>query len=128
MYALPFWRLRSFVKMNDQAQALDLTLLENLYLTLGKETLENLIDGFLKRSDEIIELIQNPNLPDFFEKAHELKGMAANYGFSELATRAKDLEEAIESEAALQDPVKKLSDANQRAHLAIKEWLDNKSD
>lgn len=104
----------------------DLPILQGLYDALGKDKLAELVEGFLSRTDEIVIELQSPKTEGVYEKAHELKGMAANYGFAELSVLAKELEDIIKDDQPLEAQIEKLSDANQRAHHAIKEWLDSK--
>lgn len=108
-------------------QIFDLEMLQGLLEALGKDQCSSLITGFLDTADNIVtDIAALKESNAIFEKAHEMKGMAANFGFSELSEIAKtieDLSQAGDVEAA-HEHIKKLPDANQRAKKGIAEWLD----
>lgn len=112
--------------------SLDLNMLNSLLEVLGKGSFSGLIDGFVSRADEIVEELKvEGNTPESFHaKAHEMKGMSANYGFPELSAIAKKIEEGSKSDMPqeqIMPLIEKLSDANQRAQKDIKIWLDQQS-
>ncbi len=109
----------------SNSDVFDLRILQNLLDTLGKDQFLPLVSGFLEKSDEITaELSHLKDAQAIHEKAHEMKGMAANFGFAELSAIAKDIEDIGENTDIVQAHIKKLSGANQRAKISIKEWLD----
>ncbi len=96
---------------------------------LGKEQFADLIEGCLKTGDDLIskliDLKEGGDIDDIVDRAHELKGMAANFGFTELSNIAGNIERAARDEnqdAALLE-IEKLPDANQSAKTAIQTWL-----
>lgn len=114
--------------MKNDTNIFDLNILNSLFETLGKEKLAELLEGYIGRADELVELLSSGHVDQIFEKAHEMKGMAANYGFAEVSAQAKVLEDVVQAEQDVTEAVKKLSDAHRRAKIAIAEWLDNKGD
>ena len=107
----------------------DQSMLENLVTGLGQEKFNDLIQSFIEKADEIVAALgwlrQNPDIGAIRERAHELKGMAANFGIIELSQIAGTAERAARNDdlkTALAE-IEKLPDANRRAKEAITKWL-----
>lgn len=105
-------------------------MLQSLKDTLDKENLAELIKGFTDKSDELVEFLDknqtNTDMELINEKAHELKGMAANFGMTELSDIAGQAEKAAGNDdlKTAQAALGMLSDANARAYAAITKWIN----
>ncbi|MCB1531872.1 MAG: response regulator [Alphaproteobacteria bacterium] len=106
-------------------KALDRDMIQGLLSSLGAEQFKNLMDGYIKTADEIVEALLSLQDSDdettIREKSHELKGMAANFGVRETSKISGAIEKAAQDgnlEAA-HEAIKKLPDANRRAKDAI---------
>lgn len=112
--------------MCDDIDPLDLAVLDPLYDVLGKDKLQELLVGYTQRLDELVAIFQDPTIENMFERAHELKGMSANYGFSEISAWAKTLEDIADNHDTAQAHIKKLPDICQRAQKSISQWMSEK--
>ena len=66
--------------------AFDETMLRSLAETLPQAQFEELVDSFVEKANEIIEELEGlSDLEALHAKAHELKGMAANFGFTAIS-------------------------------------------
>jgi signal transduction histidine kinase/CheY-like chemotaxis protein len=109
----------------------DFNVLQGLLDALGKTQVEDLLKGYIEKADEIIKALDEQqklqNVTTIKERAHELKGMAANFGIIELSQIAGRAEKAAQNkdlQSALQE-VQKLPFANQKANIALKKWLES---
>ncbi len=116
------------VNIND---LLDILVLENLANTLGKEQFNDLLDGFLNKSDEIINNIDNivveGNILTLGARAHELKGMSGNFGMKHISSIADKVEKYAkisEKDKAI-NHAKKLKTANEETKAAFNKWIEN---
>lgn len=79
----------------------DYDTINSLKDSLGDEMLSELLDGVMKKSVEIIDVItaklKESDKENIKARAHELKGMSANFGLTALSGLAKDIEDAIKS-------------------------------
>ncbi|MCC7305502.1 MAG: response regulator [Alphaproteobacteria bacterium] len=107
----------------------DQGMMQGLLDALGKAQIADLMNGFVQKADEIVAALQQEsseeNLTAIRERAHELKGMAANFGIKELSAIAKKIEDAAQEakkDIAVAE-IEKLPQANDRAKEAIKDWL-----
>lgn len=107
----------------------DQSMLNNLLESLGQEQFGDLIQGFITTADDIISkmipLKEGGSVDEIRDRAHELKGMAGNFGITELSAIAGDIEKAAQDnnlDTALIG-IDKLPDANERAKNAITLWL-----
>ncbi len=115
---------------NIDMGALDHDMLKSLLDNLGKEQFSGLIDGFLAKADEIIDVLNQAadqnDVPGMGARAHELKGMAGNFGIKEVSKIAAETEKSAKlgngEEAA--GHIAGLADSNRNAKAAIKKWLD----
>jgi CheY-like chemotaxis protein len=108
---------------------MDDTIFQGLLDALGKEQVTSLIEGFSSKADEIIEQIAvaaaQKDSPALSARAHELKGMAANFGMREISEIAGKIEKAAKTSQTLTaiEEAKKLPDANARTKAEIKDRL-----
>lgn len=108
----------------------DETALRGLLESLGKEQVKALIHDCFTFADDIIEKIAaqgQDDLKDLGDRAHELKGMAANFGVSAVADIARNIESSAKSgdkERAWAE-AQKLKEANQRSQKEIADWLQS---
>ncbi len=79
-------------------ELLDLIMLEQLLETLSKDQFLSLLEGFLNKASEIIEIIETlcdeENLATLGSRAHELKGLAGNFGMQLLSKEAGEVEKS----------------------------------
>jgi nitrogen-specific signal transduction histidine kinase/DNA-binding NarL/FixJ family response regulator/HPt (histidine-containing phosphotransfer) domain-containing protein len=109
----------------ERANIINDMMVSNLKDSLGAKAFQDLLKGFFDKADELIEQLVAMQDSDDIEamraRGHELKGMAGNFGFTELAEISKiiehdskqgDLQKTVEA-------IKKLPAARQRASQAI---------
>ncbi len=115
----------------DTNDIINTQMLNGLIDNLGKEQFIDLIRGFFDKADEIINALTTlkdaENITAIMARAHELKGMAGNFGMSEMSTSADIIEEAAKNkdiQPALRE-IERLPKINQGAKLAIQKWLDS---
>ena len=103
----------------------DQAMLDNLSESLGEDSFKELLDSFFDKTDELVETLVGLKSSDdgvsIGARGHELKGMAANFGFTELAAISKIIEDSAKTgdiDRAVA-AIKKLPDANRRAHEAV---------
>lgn len=111
----------------------DEVMLKNLLDNLGKEQLTSLVHGFLDKSDQIVVEINKAKHDNDFQtmldRAHELKGMAGNFGMTALSKQAEDIERYIkvqENETAL-GICEGLPDINLISKQTLNLWLSQSS-
>ena len=82
----------------DVELLLDVDMLKQLLGTLKKDQFLSLLEGFQNKANEIIETIAgltgDENLATLGSRAHELKGLAGNFGMKKLSVDAGDIEKA----------------------------------
>lgn len=113
----------------EQSDLLDYEMLNSLMTNLGKEQCKGLMDGFLEKTDELVQAIEelapSKDMAQIGARAHELKGMAANFGLQSLGQDAGVIEKLAkdqEIETAL-ELIKTLSAAKDQSKTALSEWL-----
>jgi len=85
----------------------------------------------LDKTEEIVEaLIQasnDNNIEEIGKRAHELKGMAGNFGLVEISTIAGAAEKKVKSNEieGLEDVISGLPNAKERAIEALKDWAES---
>jgi len=116
----------SNIDLND---LLDTDMLQSLINTLGEEQFTNLLQGFLDKATEIIDgigiIIEENNIPAIGARAHELKGMAGNFGMKYVSDLASNIEKAAKT-SQTDDAInnaQKLSAANDQTQTALKKWV-----
>ncbi len=112
----------------DIDNLLDVNMLQNLFDTLGEEQFTNLLQGFLDKATEIIEEIETTikenNIPALGARAHELKGMAGNFGMKYISHLSSIIEKSAktsQTEEAISN-ARKLNAANDQTRAALTEW------
>jgi HPt (histidine-containing phosphotransfer) domain-containing protein len=113
----------------DFSAVFDVKMLDGLLRSLGKDQLIELLDGFIQKTDEIVAALmaasEKGDNVAAHESAHELRGMAANFGMKELAAIAAVIEKAMHNnqpEKAAPE-IEKLPEAAERTKAAIRSWL-----
>ncbi len=107
----------------------DQTLLVNLKDSVDPEQFQELIDGLFERADEIMALIKSAfeeqDIHSIATRAHELKGMAGNFGLVEMRSTAAQIEDFIKASHIenLEALLSELPAINERAKIAVKEWM-----
>ncbi len=112
------------------APAPELELMGTLRESLGDEQLKALLQGLYEKTDEIIRAITDQSPVDLGftrARAHELKGMVANFGMATLADLAKKIEQQAKDGIfpGLSDLINQLPDAYARARNQIDTWLES---
>lgn len=103
-------------------------LLQSLKETIGIESLNSLLDDLVSKTDEILsdmqKAIDENDVPSLAARAHELKGMAGNFGLVEISSIAAKAEKKAKQNDSdgLSDLVLSLPDASVRAKDILKEW------
>ena len=104
--------------------------LQGLIDSLPEDQFDELLQSFLEKTDELVGVLEKAQsdgtaVEEIRERAHELKGMAANFGLTGVSTvagvvekHAKE-EKAAEALAAIQD----LMDINTRAQADMQAWI-----
>lgn len=111
--------------------AINPDLLKNLLETLGKEQLASLMTGFENKALEIISdleaIAQSQHSEEIREKAHELKGMAANFGITSLETISEKIENLGQKGELSGVPalIKELPAAFERAKQDVQKFMDD---
>ena len=106
---------------------LDIEIIGGLYTMLGREKLSELLDGYFTHTEQIIDALNTEEGEEIYARAHELKGMSANYGFTALSIAAREIEDAVQAKTPQDELIKKLPDTYRRARNSIDEWLDSQS-
>ncbi len=114
------------------AYGLDEEMLKSLTTGLPPEVMQDILVGFYEKADELIAAIGmaylEGNTKDLKARAHELKGMAGNFGFSTVSSMCSTIEAAAKDDqlAAAKSDVEHLGEtyAMSRGHLS--QWLAEK--
>ena len=110
---------------------LDQDMLGGLAETLGKDKFSELLKGFLAKTDEIIvtihDIIEKQDIIALGAKAHELKGMAGNFGMAEVSRIAGNVEKhsRMSNERDAINNALMLKAANEQTKAAFKDWLQD---
>ena len=110
---------------DDDTPIIDQKMVGDLKSSLGEESFKSLLDGFFEKVDELVAALvaleDSGDAESIRARSHELKGMAANFGFSELAAISKIAEDSSKAGdlGAAVEAIKKLPDAHRRAEKAI---------
>lgn len=104
-------------------------MLQSLKNTIGGDQLQKLLDELLEKTDEILAGLdlaaRAQNMDLLSARAHELKGMAGNFGLVEISDIAGVAERKARANEkdGMSDLVKTLPAANERARQAIRTWM-----
>ena len=107
----------------------DKAMLAPLKEGMKPDQLKELIDGLLEKAEEIVLALDvaanTKNMPDICARAHELKGMAGNFGLTELSHTAETLEHAAHEMPAgdVAGLVLSIHSAYERARSEIARWM-----
>jgi CheY-like chemotaxis protein len=107
----------------------DMKFLKNLRASVGAAALGGLVDDLFGKADEIVVALQaaakDGNTAEAALRAHELKGMAGNFGLLEMSRLASDAEKAAKENqpVVLAGLVSSLPEANQRAKSSLADWM-----
>jgi signal transduction histidine kinase/DNA-binding NarL/FixJ family response regulator/HPt (histidine-containing phosphotransfer) domain-containing protein len=108
------------------ANMFDMKMLDGLLRSLGKDQMRELLGGFIEKTDEIVVTLRQASgagdSQAVYESAHELKGMAANFGMKELAKLAGAAEKAAKT-GQISPEIAKLPDVAVRTKSGIQGWL-----
>ena len=103
-------------------------MLQSLKDTIGAKQLEELLNDLIIKTEEILQSMDTASkandLAALAARAHELKGMAGNFGLVEISSIAAQAERKAKSADTgdLGVLVGSLPDASLRAQNALKEW------
>ena len=117
-----------------QAPASDLfdpQLLQGLKDSLPKDQLEELVKSFVEKTDELVEVLDGAenaglDIKTLYDRAHELKGMAANFGLVGVSNVAAVIEDHAKHERSKDafEAIEGLKAVNQNALQAMDDWLE----
>jgi HPt (histidine-containing phosphotransfer) domain-containing protein len=106
---------------------IDVSMLDHLKKSVGAEILNELLAGYIEKADEIVATIQAlkgaGDSNELRARAHELKGMAGNFGIRRVSKIADTMEELSKQEQF--DQAILLADELQSAQEEAKERLKN---
>lgn len=119
---------------HDGIATLNNETLDTLKTHLKIKDIQEMLDDVVKKNDEIIsamnEALIQDNKKDLSARAHEMKGMAGNFGLMELSDQASQIEAKAKSDdasivlAALMEPMPEMQ---KRAIKALDAWVEKNS-
>lgn len=117
------------VQPAGDAHVFDPAMLAPLKGVMKPEELQEMIDGLLEKAEEIVlalDVAANTNDRNAITaRAHELKGMAGNFGLSELSRVAADLETTSKDDGSdVSALIGMVPDAYKRARAEIIHWMN----
>lgn len=123
----------SETKSTYSAPLLDPEMLKGLQDGLGGEQTMELIDGLFDKSDEIIPdmiaAFERNDLESVRARAHELKGMAGNFGLTGLSEKGAAIERLCRDDDGNKDEIKVnldvLESINERSKMAVEKFLSS---
>lgn len=108
----------------------DTKMLGGLRKGMGDGPMQSLLDEMFEKSDQIIGDMKVAQEQDngklIAARAHELKGMASNFGFMEISRLAGTIEDAAKADGSVQgagDALQQLTPAMERARAALGAWM-----
>lgn len=111
----------------------DFDLLEQLAGSLGKAQFEGLINDYIEHADRIVDALADArdmkDIKEIKTRAHELKGMAANFGVKGVSVIAGQAEAAAgksQGQEAM-DALKDIVSLNKDTNAALREWMSSKN-
>jgi len=115
---------------NNIEEYLDINMLKQLLGTLGKDQFLSLLDGFMNKASEIVDVMETltneENLATLGSRAHELKGLSGNFGMKYLSNEAGEVEKAARmsrKEKAIKT-AKGLRDINTQTQSILTNWAE----
>ncbi len=115
----------------DSINVFNPEMLQSLKDTIGGTQLSELLVDLLTKTEEILVDMQEASragdLKALAARAHELKGMAGNFGLTEISAIAAQTEQRVKTEELdeLHVLVSSLPQASLRAQSALKEWVSH---
>ncbi len=94
--------------------------LRNHFTLLGDEAVKSLIESFKNSAQGLLEKLQNEKLD--YKTAHTIKGLAANFGFDELASIAAKAEE--KAKKGEEEELEKLHQTLKKALMEVLEQFN----
>lgn len=119
-------------QFSSQATNVDKSIIEGFLRDLGLNQTLGLFESFHQKTDEILHDINlaaaTRDLAGLSARAHELKGMAGNFGLKELSDLAAVIEKAAKSpDVDLSKlPISTLADAYKSARIALDEMIESR--
>ncbi len=104
-------------------------MLQSLKDTIGAPSLNELLSDLIVKTEEIVfameDAVSRGDLESLAARAHELKGMAGNFGLVEISSIAAQAEKKakLSEKDGLDSLVNSLPDASIRAQAVLKEWV-----
>ncbi len=114
-------------------EVFDRMMLDALRGNLGDEQFNTLLQDMLVKAEDILKEIKGASdsndVPAISARAHELKGMAGNFGFTEISALAAKIELAVKENqtGGVHDLLPGLLIAHDRAKVALQEWMESSS-
>lgn len=120
-------------KASKDATTLDEAMIQGLKDGLGAQQTQSLLVDLFTKTDEILQQIKDAitqsQLEDIKDRAHELKGMAGNFGLKAVSVKAGEIEKLAQEEALqasdFDSHEKDLSTLVERSKIAIENFLEN---
>ncbi len=109
----------------------DPVMLQSLKDTIGIKPLMELLDDLIVKTDELLGAMdmaaQSGDLKSLAARAHELKGMAGNFGLVEMSTLAAQAEKKakMEETEGIAPLLQSFGEANLRAQEVLKHWVSH---
>jgi signal transduction histidine kinase/CheY-like chemotaxis protein/HPt (histidine-containing phosphotransfer) domain-containing protein len=110
---------------------LDENILSSLKSGLSSEQIQDILVSFYEKADELISEIGKAFLTadsvSLYARAHELKGMAGNFGFSQLSSMCAAIEKAAKEGQlyAAKDSIDHLGDTYAVSRGFLNKWLEH---
>jgi signal transduction histidine kinase/CheY-like chemotaxis protein len=117
------------MSLEDMQGIFDQSMLVTLKDSLGKDQLGELLDGLLDKTTEIVAALQEASdkqdIDAIAARAHELKGMAGNFGLIEISDIASQAEKKARAKAVndIGPLLSGLPAAKTRAESALASWI-----
>ena len=131
-FAMSAQEMEEKAKAQESAPASNIVfnpdMLQSLKDTIGQKQLNELLTDLILKTDEILEAMGTASKLGDYEtlatRAHELKGMAGNFGLVEISSIAAQAERKAKKQETdgLSNLVGTLPDASQRAKTVLQEW------
>lgn len=116
---------------NGAMQAFNPGFLQGLVDSLPPEQFDDLLQSFLDKANELVEVLsqaqeQNTAIEEIRERAHELKGMSANFGFTGVSTIAGLVEKHAKDGNAADalSAIKDLRAIHEKAQDEMQAWMN----
>lgn len=113
----------------ERTDVLDRTILDNLRRSIGHDKLEDMLSEMFMKLDEISQTMRKAaasgDRESFQRRAHELKGMSANFGLQQIRVLLMGAEAALKNgeDIDFDDVLTKLSSAEEAAKSALQQWV-----